>query len=98
MPDQQPVAWQRIAADTFVTRGPIRLYGVLLTSDGVGTADVTLYEGANTSGRRLFQLLAPIAQSVPLMLSVPIELEDGLYLDVGSNVGDVFVLYDHILE
>ena len=50
-------------------------------------------DGPNASGRRLFQLLAPTTQSVFLVLPKPIPLEDGLYLDVGSNVGDLLVLY-----
>jgi hypothetical protein len=85
--------WQRITADTLLCRGPALLYGAVLTSDGVGTADVILYDGPNTSGRRLFQLLAPTTQSVPVILPAPVPLEDGLYIDVGSNVGDLFILY-----
>jgi hypothetical protein len=98
MPDQQPAAWQRIAADTFVTRGPINLWGLILTDDAVGAADVTLYEGANTDGRRLFTLRTIQNQSNPCFFPVPILLEDGLYVDVGTNVLEAFILYQHVQE
>ena len=91
-------AWQRITADTFITRGPILLYGVVLSSDNVGAADAALYEGRNTSGRLLFTMRAPQTQTTSVIWATPIHLADGLYIDVGSNVGDVFILYAHLRE
>jgi hypothetical protein len=85
--------WQRITEDTAVCRGPALFYGAILTSDGVGATEAIFYDGVNASGRRLFRLLALTTATLPLFFPVPIPLEDGLYVDVGSNLGDLFLIY-----
>lgn len=92
MPDVLP-GWQRITEDTVVCRGPVLFYGAILTSDGLGATAVIFYDGVNTAGRRLFRLLATATETLALLFPVPIPLEDGLYIDVGSNLGDLFLLY-----
>lgn len=86
--------WQRITADAVVGRGPLKLYGVLLTDDGVGNADATLYEGANAGGRRLFTLKTLQHTTRPLTFPDGLHLQDGLFVDVGTNVLEVFLHYE----
>jgi hypothetical protein len=85
--------FQRIEADTVISRAPVLFWGAILTSDGVGATEAIFYDGVNANGRRLFRLLALITATLPLILPKPILLEAGLYVDVGSNLGDLFVLY-----
>lgn len=88
------MGWQRITADAQVGRGPLKLHNVLLTCDGVGNADITLYEGANTGGRRLFTLKALQHQSNTFPLPGGLLLQDGLFVDVGTNVLEAFIVYE----
>lgn len=85
--------WRYVSADTAVARGPVDYWGAILTGDGGGVADVTLYDGANASGRQVLTLWASTVESRIALLPIPITLEDGLFVDVGSNVTGVFVLY-----
>ena len=51
-PDFNPHAdWVRLTGDGLVGRGPLLLAGIVLRSDGVGIADITLREGANAQAR-----------------------------------------------
>jgi len=90
------IGFQRITADAQVGRGPLRVFNIVLTDDGVGNADATFYEGANASGRRLFTLKVAQHHTRPLTFSKGLHLQDGLYVDVGTNVLEVFVLYESL--
>jgi hypothetical protein len=98
MVDEQRIAWQRIAADTFVTRGPILLWGAMLYSSVDCLA--TLYEGANTSGRRITSLYVDATTHFTdrFLLPKPILLEDGLYVDVSVAPDDLILFYEHVPE
>lgn len=98
MADEQSLSWQRLDTDSRFIRGPIRLWGVVLTSDGLGNAAAALYEGANIDGRRLLVIDAPEYQTVPLMFPKPIYLERGLYLEPAVNVLDVLIIYESLQE
>jgi hypothetical protein len=87
------IAWDRLTADNRVVRGPVLFGGALLTSDGVGAAAATFYDGMNASGRRLFRLNAPSAETKEVIFTAPILLTVGLFIDVGANVEDVFALF-----
>jgi hypothetical protein len=89
-----PLGWRRVTADGQIARGPVDLWGFILTGDGVGVADVALYDGANTSGRAVLDLWASTVESKVVLLPRPMPLEDGLYIDVGSNVTSLLVLFE----
>jgi hypothetical protein len=87
------IAWDRLTADNRVVRGPVLFGGALLTSDGVGAAGATFFDGMNASGRRLFRLNAPSGETKEVIFTAPILLTVGLFIDVGANVEDVFALF-----
>ena len=86
-------AFANTNADLLVNEGETLFYGVLLLVSTTG-GDVTLYEGLDAySGRKIGRFEGIADQSTPVIFSMPIYLERGLFIAVGSNVTEVTVFY-----
>ncbi len=84
-----------LTADEQVIEHPLLLAGIVLLVSTTG-GDVTLYEGLGTAGSSLIGRFEGIAdQSTPIDLH-GLLLERGLYVDIGSNVTGVLVIYKPI--
>lgn len=85
--------WKRITADTVILNGPGLFAGVVLAADGVGTADCTVYDGADSGGRQFGTFRTPVSRSESHGLPGPARFDAGIFVAVGSNVEEVIVLY-----
>lgn len=84
-----------LTADEQVIEHPLLLKGIVLLVSTTG-GDVTLYEGLGAAGSSLIGRFEGIAdQSTPVDLH-GLFLERGLYVDIGSNVTGVLVIYKAI--
>lgn len=84
-----------LTADEQVIEHPLILRGIVVLVSTTG-GDVTLYEGLGTAGSSLIGRFEAIAdQSTPIDLH-GLFLERGLYVDIGSNVTGVLVIYKPI--
>lgn len=86
-------AYRSLTADQLVNEGPTLLVGCQLhaSADG-GTADI--YDGLDTlSGAHVFDLTGWANDPNPIMFTIPVLLNNGLYVDVGANVHHVTVYY-----
>lgn len=83
----------RLTADAVLANGPVWFAGAKITSDGAGIADVTFHDGVNASGPQLYTDKVTLGESGDRFLPWPVYLERGLFVDVGSNVEEVFVLF-----
>ncbi len=84
-----------LTADEQVIEHPLILKGIVVLVSTTG-GDVTLYEGLGTAGSSLIGRFEGIAdQSTPIDL-YGLFLERGLYVDIGSNVTGVLVIYKPI--
>ena len=83
-----------VTQDGLVAEGPLRLRSVTLVATTAGAADVTLYHGRGTDGRVLAVMRTGASTSRNLPLSGGVELPQGLYVDVGSNVEGVAVVWE----
>ena len=87
--------WAYTTADYLVLDHPLILKGIVLLVSTTG-GDVTLYEGGDTASGRLIGRFEAIAdQSTPIDL-FGLRLERGLYVDIGSNVTSILVIYDTV--
>jgi hypothetical protein len=87
--------YRYLTADEQVIEHPLILHGIVLLTSVTG-GDVTLYDGLGTAGSSLIGRFEGIAdQSTPIEL-FGLHLERGLYVDIGSNVTSVLVIYDPI--
>ena len=85
--------WVRITGDTRVYVGPVDFAGLILAADGVGTADATVYDGRDAGGRQFTTFRTPVSRTEPHGPPVPAFFGQGLFINVGSNVEEVVVLY-----
>ena len=83
-----------ITADQQVVSGPLRLLAVTLVATSAGAADCTLYHGRGTDGVKLAVLRTGASTSRNLPLPRGVDLDQGLYVDVGSNVEGVVVVWE----
>jgi len=101
----ESIAYTRVTVDTFVARGPLLFYGVVITTSGSADA-MDLYDGENTSARRVmrvavsYQDAIPVNRvvSLPVMLPEPILLDRGLFVDLEADVNEVTVFYLPVRE
>ena len=85
--------WKRAAAAGRAYRGPVVFAGLLLGADGVGTADVTVYDGADAGGRQFITFRTPVSRTESHGPPQPASFDAGIFIDIGSNVEEVVVLY-----
>lgn|SRR3990167_4892650 len=85
--------WKRITQDERVATGPLVFAGLLLAADGVGTADVTVYDGADAGGRQFATFRTPTSRTESHGLPVGAHFSQGLFVDLGSNVEECVVFY-----
>lgn len=78
-----------IDAPAMKGRGHLSGLDLLVSSTG---GDVTLYDGQDAnSGRKIGTYKGTANVSNPIRWSPPISIENGIYVDIGSNVTEVTV-------
>lgn len=97
MSEHEPVGWLRITADTVVSTEPVLLYGVIFLTSVTG-GDVTIYNGQDAaSGSQFARLEGTANVTNSFSPAKAILLDMGLFVDVGSNVTEVVVIYDPLV-
>jgi len=85
--------WERVTVDTLLYPNPVLLGGLVLLVSVTG-GDVTLYDGQDAaSGRVVGRFEGNAHISTPFLFPWPLRCELGLFVDVGSNVTEVLVLW-----
>jgi hypothetical protein len=94
MLDSKEYGWIWSTYDQLISSGPCELlYAFFMT--GASTSWVSLYDGANTNGRRIAYLYSAVVTGMPFAPTVPIYCKDGLYIDhSGTQYGCLVVWRD----
>jgi len=79
--------------DTVLTRRDALIYAVVLTATSGGVADVTIRAGIDSSGKTMLKLKAAADSTKCVMLYAPLRCRNGIFIDVGSNVDLVTVVW-----
>jgi len=85
--------WKRITASERVYVGSADFAGLILAADGVGTADVTVYDGQDAGGRQFGTFRTPVSRSESHGVPGSAAFHQGLFVAIGSNVEECIVLY-----
>ena len=89
--------WSVVTEDRLLNEGDSILYGLCVLSSA-GGGDVTLYAGLDaSSGRKIGRFEGANNQSNPIPFPKPIPCENGLYVDVGSNITEVLVFWSPVV-
>lgn len=87
-----------ISADRLVSTEPCLLHGAVILCSAAG-GDATIYDGHDASvGKSILPLKGPANESVPVFPPEPIFCARGLYVDVGTNVTSVTVIWEPLGE
>jgi hypothetical protein len=91
--------WRRLTADDIVQEGKAVLYGLVIRTSVTG-GDVSIYDGLDASSGRFIDTFEGIAnESRPISFGPRgIHIDRGIFVDIGSNVDSVLVLYDPVVE
>ena len=100
-----PISYARITADTRVARGPLLFFGLIMTTNS-GSDSVDVYDGNNSSGRRVMRVAhsyqdfspADRPSTLPVFLPAPILLDRGLFVDIANGVTEVTLFYLPVRE
>lgn len=89
--------WSRLTGDRIVNEGQSVLFGLALKVSVTG-GDVTVYEGTDALSGRIVGIFEGIANETrPVMFgSAGLKMDRGIYVDFGSNVDEVLVIWDPV--
>ena len=89
----QATGFTRITADRIINEGATLFYGVIIEASADG-GDVSIYEGMDALSGRLFSTLKALANDREIGApGSPVFFDRGLFVDVGTNVTAVTVLW-----
>ena len=93
MPEIKEASWANVTYDLCLETKPVKLYQVILTDDGNGNADVTIRDGHNDGGKVVLIVRTLQHATLQLNLEGGITLSQGLFIDMGTNVGSCLIRY-----
>lgn len=87
--------WRYVTADEIISTKGVRLFSIILTPSG-GNAAITLYDGESTADPIISKITTLQYLSFLYNLDPGLVTERGLYVDIGSNVGNVLIQYEQL--
>ena len=87
------VHWAYVTADRLLAEKACWLHWAYLVVSA-STTDSAMYDGHDTSGRKIADLKSAVVTNHEFSPPKPIYCQQGLYVDVGSNVSGIFVQYE----
>jgi len=90
---QKGAGFTRLTADGIVNEGQTLLFGIHIEASTAG-GDVSLYEGNDSqSGRLIGTFKDNLTNHEVKNFNVPVYLDRGLFVDIGSNVTAITVFW-----
>jgi hypothetical protein len=87
--------YRRLTADELVTQRSVILWGLVLLASSDG-GDVTVYNGTSTASGDEIGKFEGLGSTSTVIDLGGLRCERGLYVDIGSNMTEVLVIYDPI--
>ena len=93
--ESKEYSWEWVTYDQCLRHGECELLFVYLVPSGA-TTDSALYDGESTSGTPIATLKAAAVTGHEFSPPVPVYCRKGLYVDVGTSVTGIFVLWRNL--
>jgi len=90
MQGQYKSSW--ITFSQAVEKTKCQLVDATIVATSAGAAAANIYDGPNATGKKIGQLATPASDMRELSPRQPIDLENGLYIELGSNVAGVLIV------
>jgi hypothetical protein len=88
--ESKDYSWEFVRADKVLEKGPCELvYACMVPSGTSATCDI--YTGTDTTGKFLIGFVAAVMLTWEFRPMVPIYCNNGIYVDIGSDVTGVLV-------
>lgn len=97
MGNMHGLGWQRTTVDRVIVAGAAILHRILLLVSVTG-GDATLYEGQDPTSGRVIARCEAIADETRVIEFGGLYCPRGIYVDIGSNVTEVTVIYEPVEE
>ena len=91
------VRFERVAVDSLVCGGPALIYSLTIHSDGVAEADAIVYDGPGAGAKLLLNLYCVDEAMAQLVFPQPVYVDQGIYIDIGTNCQAVTIQYMPVL-
>lgn len=91
--DKKEVIWEYFTADKVLSQEPCYVVQVIVTSDGVGAADITIINGYINTGEKRLVLKTADDTSNSADFPTHMYMSKGLCIDIGTNVIGVLAGY-----
>jgi len=86
--------WLRLAGDGLVATSPAFIAAIIVSPNGASNnATVTLYDGENTGEPKVLTVYTGTGTTKSIVFTEPLKLNRGLYVEAGSHLGEVLILY-----
>ena len=86
--------WTRLQGSAMISNGPVVVHGLVVKASAANS-QTTLYNGNDaTAGLPVIIVEGPANESLPITFPAPLRLENGAYVNLGTNVEEVLVVWD----
>lgn len=92
MESSKEYSWRYVTADTCVEKGACELVYALLVPSA-STTDSALYKGTDANGVKICDLKVAVVTDLEFSPPVPVYCDGGLFVDVGTSVTGIFVMW-----
>lgn len=93
--ESKEYSWAWVTVDQCLRQGACELLAAYLVPSGA-TTDSALYDGENTSGKLIATLVQAVVTNLPFEPPVPIYCRRGLFVDVGTSVTGILVIWRNL--
>jgi len=87
------IQWQVVTVDTLICTRSGFVFALWIASEGTAEADAIVYDGQSIAPTRLVNLYAVDEAMAILNFFPPLYFQQGIYIDVGTNVAQVGIQY-----
>lgn len=93
--ESKEYSWAYVTVDRLLTNHECELVYAYLVPSGA-TTNSAIYDGTNTTGTQILDFKSAVVTGHPFKPPVPVYCRSGLYVDVGTSVTGIFVMWRHL--
>ncbi len=93
--ESKDISWAWVTADRALSKQKCELIYAHVANTGA-TTDSVIYDGVDANGKKIVQLYNAAATGLNFNPPLPVFCENGLFVDVGSNITGILVQWRNL--